>query len=508
MKKRTILMWAMILPISVCLFISGCKDKVECPTVDYTGLDATIQQAQALYDNAVEGTEPGQYPAGAKADLQVAIDLAQIVRDAECVTQAELDAAKKNLETAIDKFEALECPTVDYTVIDATIHQAQDMHDTAVEGTEPGQYQPGAKAALQVAIGLAQSVRDTECVTQAELDAARTNLETAIDIFEALQCPIVDYTVLDATIQQAQGLYDAAVEGTEIGQYQVGAKAYLQNAINLAQSVRDAECITQSELDAAKMNLDAAIDEFETRKITDLSFESLVAHWLFNGDANDASGNGNNGTPTAGHAFWGSGAAPQLTADRFGNANYCYHFDQGSNIEVPYSTALNPQEITISFWIKMEEQVNNDYIISLNRWNGFKLSLQDQNYLFFTIKAIFGGNDVYYDRDSNPHAITADTWTHVAVTFADGFMNFYINGELAKEWDNTPGTPVAVDNINLSIGSDLPTGVYSTDDTSPYYVNWGGYFKGDMDDMRFYNIALTGTQVASIYDFESTNEVE
>jgi hypothetical protein len=303
-------------------------------------------------------------------------------------------------------------------------------------------------------------------------------------------------------------MHDTAVEGPEPGQYPPGAKADLQVAINLAQIVRDKECVTQAELDAATTNLDAAIDIFESRKIPDLSFENMVAHWMFNGDATDATTNGNNGTPTAGHAFWGGGAAPQLTADRFGNANYCYHFDQGSNIEVPYSTALNPQNITISLWIKMEEQVNNDYIIAMNRWNGFKLNLQDENYLFFTVKALFNGNDTYYDRDSNPHKITADIWTHVAVTFADGFMNFYINGELAKAWDNTPGTAVAVDNINLSIGSDLPTGVYSTDDTSPYYVNWGGYFKGDMDDIRFYDIALTEAQVALIYNFEIAHVVE
>ena len=321
-------------------------------------------------------------------------------------------------------------------------------------------------------------------------------------------CPTVNYTTLDATIQQAVDLNAAAVEGTEIGQYQAGAKAALQTAKDLAKSVRDTECVTQAALDAANTNLLAAITVFDGKKVTDVSPANLIAHWLFNGNANDATANGNNGTPTAGHAFWGGGAAPQLVADRFGNANYCYHFDQGCNIEVPYSTALNPQTLSISLWIKMEEQANNDYIIAMNRWNGWKLNLQDANYLFFTVKAIYNSAEAYYDRDSNPQAITADIWTHVVVTFTDGFMNFYVNGELAKAWDNTPGTAIAVDNINLSIGSDLPTGVYSPDDTSPFYVNWGGYFKGNIDDIRFYNIALTGAQVASIYTFENNNVVE
>lgn len=321
-------------------------------------------------------------------------------------------------------------------------------------------------------------------------------------------CPTVDYTTLDAAIVQAQGIHDAAVEGTEIGQYQAGSKATLQTSIDLAQSVRNTDCVTQAELDAAKTNLDVAVATFQAAEVTDVSPANLVAHWLFNGDANDATANGNNGTPTAGHTFWGGGAAPALTTDRFGNPSYCYQFDKGSNIEVPYSTALNPQALTISLWINMEEQPNNDYIIALDRWNGWKLNLQDANFLFFTIKTTYNGNDQYYDRDSNPQAITAATWTHVVVTFTDGFMNFYVNGELKKAWDNTPGSPVAVDNINLSIGSDLPTGQYSPDDSSPYYVNWGGYFKGKIDDIRFYNIALTASQVTSIYTYELANVVE
>ena len=54
----------------------------------------------------------------------------------------------------------------------------------------------------------------------------------------------------------------------------------------------------------------------------------------------------------------------------------------------------------------------------------------------------------------------------------------------------------------------LPTGTYSPDDTSPFYVNWGGYFKGNIDDIRFYNIVLTSAQVASIYTYEKDNVVE
>ena len=51
--------------------------------------------------------------------------------------------------------------------------------------------------------------------------------------------------------------------------------------------------------------------------------DSLVGYWGFNGNANDESGNGNDGTV--------NGAT--LTTDRFGNTNSAYDFDGNDWIE-------------------------------------------------------------------------------------------------------------------------------------------------------------------------------
>ena len=53
----------------------------------------------------------------------------------------------------------------------------------------------------------------------------------------------------------------------------------------------------------------------------------LVGWWPFTGNANDLSGNGNNGTV--------NGAT--LTTDRFGSPNCAYLFNGNSNIVVPYN---------------------------------------------------------------------------------------------------------------------------------------------------------------------------
>jgi hypothetical protein len=70
----------------------------------------------------------------------------------------------------------------------------------------------------------------------------------------------------------------------------------------------------------------------------------LTASFPFNGNANDESGNGNNGVVY--------GAA--LTADRFGNANSAYAFD-GINdyMRIADSQSLNiTGDLTISAWIR------------------------------------------------------------------------------------------------------------------------------------------------------------
>ncbi len=57
---------------------------------------------------------------------------------------------------------------------------------------------------------------------------------------------------------------------------------------------------TQAQITAAAANLNAAIAAYKADLITPIASSSLVAYWKFNGNANDSSGNGHNGTLEAG----------------------------------------------------------------------------------------------------------------------------------------------------------------------------------------------------------------
>ena len=237
--------------------------------------------------------------------------------------------------------------------------------------------------------------------------------------------------------------------------------------------------------------------------------EGLVASYPFSGDATDASGNGNDGTVSIGHANWGAGT-PVLTTDRFGNADKAYYFDQGGNIEVPYSTILNPSSMSLSWWVNMEAQENNDYMISMNRWNCYKVNLQSGDLVFFS-SAIDDpanpGTSIIYDRDHAGVGLSADTWYHLAVSFGGGHMKFYIDGVLVKDWEDVLDESIldiSSNPVNLTFGQDLPTSVYADDGTND--VAWGGFFKGKIDDIKMYNRVLTDAEVFTLS--ESTVSVE
>ncbi|NQT77655.1 MAG: hypothetical protein HQ565_08070 [Bacteroidetes bacterium] len=324
--------------------------------------------------------------------------------------------------------------------------------------------------------------------------------------------PPVNFTTLDARITEAQDLHDGATEGTAIGEYEAGSKADLQTAIDLATNVRNTAGL-QSSVDAAVVNLQAAMDTFESKKITEIAPENLIANWMFNGDATDASGNGHDGTLEVGHVNWGAGSVISV-ADRLGNADYAYRFEGGGNIVIPQDPSLNPPELTIVTWINLYETWAHSYFLSNDIWNCWKFQVQDANKPFFTRKILKddgSGENAWIDKDANTGILENGVWTHVAMTYQSGEIVFYINGVEAMLWDDFPtGTPVDPNPlVDVCIGQALPTSVYTDIPDDPYeWKEWLGYLKGSLDDLKMYNIVLTGTQVNQIYTWEVANVVE
>jgi hypothetical protein len=187
----------------------------------------------------------------------------------------------------------------------------------------------------------------------------------------------------------------------------------------------------------------------------------LVAFYPFNGNANDESGNGNNGTV--------NGAT--LTTDRNGNVNKAYSFDGvNDNIITNNITFSNGGDYTISLWVNL----------ALGYQNGFP-----QHYLLSN--AILN-NGTYLNADTNEHQFSCNSlfsnisignWHHyVALKSGSTFTLFIDEVNIGSN-----------DNCNRLFINGNPIFLGSTDINTEY-------LKGKLDDIRIYNRALSASEVS------------
>ena len=232
--------------------------------------------------------------------------------------------------------------------------------------------------------------------------------------------------------------------------------------------------------------------------------QGLAGYWPFCGNANDDSGKGNNGTV--------NGAT--LTTDRFGNTNSAYSFNGTSNyIEIPHSTSLNfgTKDFTISAWAKPSQYQNIDqHIITKERGlapdnNQFRMSIQrsanvnqsDKHYYFTSATPPAPGNGLNwtsatgYVLQSNSIA-PITTWSFITVVRTGINYKLYINGIL-NSTDNTPSgltQDYSLNFQNLVLGAgQQATGTLK-----------GGFFNGIIDDIGFWNRALTTNEITQLYN--------
>jgi len=205
----------------------------------------------------------------------------------------------------------------------------------------------------------------------------------------------------------------------------------------------------------------------------------LVAYYPFNGDANDASGNGNNGTVV--------GAT--LTTDRFGNANSAYAFD-GASDYISFTTIPTTQtaDVTFSAWVNPASLDQYAFAVCLGHddsYSGDGMALgmvggPTGNYPGNHIAGLFGNVGTL---DSGAVYAYANSWYHLVMVVGDGVTSFYVNGVQTPNTSNlTAITPTA-----FTIGSESGT----------------RFFNGIIDDVRIYNRALSGTEVQELYQYEA-----
>jgi uncharacterized protein (TIGR02145 family) len=207
--------------------------------------------------------------------------------------------------------------------------------------------------------------------------------------------------------------------------------------------------------------------------------DGLVAWYPFNGNANDESGNVNNGT------VYGA----ILTTDHLGNSYSAYAFNgTGDYIGLPYSTLWNfgLGDFTLASWF-LSLDGTNDNIIRFDNGYG-PASLWGMRVFGVELEFLCSGTGgAYFPLSSNP--VSTGIWHHTVMVRSSNSLLIYLDGNLV----HTETTP--------TIGDIQTTGTYY-----PSIGRLGSfnaeYFTGDLDDIGIWNRALTEVEIQALYTAE------
>ncbi|MCL4405315.1 MAG: DUF2341 domain-containing protein [Patescibacteria group bacterium] len=203
----------------------------------------------------------------------------------------------------------------------------------------------------------------------------------------------------------------------------------------------------------------------------------LVGSWHMEGNSQDSSGNGNNGTDT--NVTYGT------SYGEFGKGAHFVNASQ-SKIVVPYNSAMNGNSWSVSFWLKIDSDVPSGTAIA--RWNSQGGDGSNIFLVYANTTGLTGfGRNSSNTQYSVSYSGSLTSWTYIAMVWdtSGGYLRLYINGAAVS--------PTAISGNALTGTSPLWIGDGSPNPSDTYTIN------GEMDEVRLYNRVLTSTEIANLY---------
>lgn len=212
---------------------------------------------------------------------------------------------------------------------------------------------------------------------------------------------------------------------------------------------------------------------------------SLTACYALNGNANEPI-NTLNGTVSA--------VTP--TVNRFSQANSAMAFSgsPSSFIQLPNNPLIKPTGVSFSCWVKTNVTNSHQTIVYTNNtctsfFEGYHLLFLNQgtnNYRFQIVKATAVCSSFGQSMVTSTASVVSNTWYHVGFYLGGDSIKLYINGVLSGAIANS--NPITYANKNVFLGG--------TNEFTNYPLN------GSMDNVRFYNRKLTGTEFNQLYTLD------
>ncbi len=203
--------------------------------------------------------------------------------------------------------------------------------------------------------------------------------------------------------------------------------------------------------------------------------EDLVAHYSFDGNASDISGNGHDGVEHG---------EIQYIDGMSGQAAQFDGVDDYISMEGYKASDFNidgNKHRTISFWMQLPDSSYGTIFKLGSESLGELWAFEDGNDNFWRVKGYGTMNDIDFT-----YHIPSFTWTNISITYNGSVEKVYVNGEMEikKNMELNTGN-----DFDLWLGKDPYYG------TSPNESNWDGV----LDDLKIYKSELSGDAIKSLY---------
>ena len=211
--------------------------------------------------------------------------------------------------------------------------------------------------------------------------------------------------------------------------------------------------------------------------------DGLVAYYPFNGNANDASGNGNHGTV--------NGAT--LATDGDGNENSAYSFDgekyEGNSINIGSSIFNDPNSFSIYVTVNVGELYvhENPFSYIFSQASGGEIQISHHSdYLGFASKL---NNDSWLICEITPEV---NKWVNYVYTYSE---------ELNRIIVYTNGVETCTKEINSTLFSYEGPAMIGRQSNVEH-----NYFNGIISEIGFWNRALSEQEIQNLYN-SSTGDI-
>jgi hypothetical protein len=240
--------------------------------------------------------------------------------------------------------------------------------------------------------------------------------------------------------------------------------------------------------------------------------EGLVGWWPFDQDAsatrvlNRKSNDLSKSVPAG--ATWDNDGSPLLaTAAEAGETEQSANFGGGWFSVARTGIHVDASDFTFETWVRPDSYPYNEAYLFAQYSEGknpnrFLMGFHDTGRFGFFIGGTDGSGNAGGWKETD-EAIPLGRWTHLAATRQGSTLRLYVNGALAKTFENyttlSPWSSTHPHDLTLG-GIDGAYAYYSTGDDRAYRRNnLSRSFAGAMREVRVWNVARTADEIAENY---------